>query len=166
VAKAGAPSGGSAAPDAGLDAAVTALVGPLAAARGLDVEEVSASPAGRHRRVRVLLDKDGGVSLDECTEVSRALSAVLDEADLLGDRPYTLEVSSPGVTRPLTLPRHWRRAVGRLVRVRGTDGAEITGRVLGADDVAATLDLDGAEHRVPYNTVSRATVQVELRRER
>jgi ribosome maturation factor RimP len=91
------------------------------------------------------------------------VSAALDDADLLGDASYTLEVSSPGVSRPLTQPRHWRRSAGRLVRVLGRDGEQVTGRVLAADDDGADLDVEGRCRRVSYSQVAKATVQVEFR---
>lgn len=93
------------------------LIGPVVAAAGMDLESVRASVAGRRRLLRVVVDSDHGVSLDDAAEVSRDVSAALDATDVMGDMPYTLEVSSPGVDRPLTEPRHWRRARGRLVRV-------------------------------------------------
>src|SRR3954451_21966512 len=90
---------------------------PLVTAAGYDLEDVSVTAAGRRSVVRVIVDRDGGVDLDAVAEVSRALSAGLDESDVMGEAPYVLEVSSPGVDRALTEPRHWRRAIGRRVRV-------------------------------------------------
>jgi ribosome maturation factor RimP len=84
----------------------------------------------------------------------------------MGDGPYTLEVSSPGVTRPLTLPRHWRRNVGRLVRVVLSDGGVVTGRVTAADEHEAVLDVAGRTREVHYDKVGKAKVQVEFRRHR
>src|SRR6266487_3252309 len=101
-------------------------------------------PVVRRRLVRVIVDGDGGVSLDAVAEVNQAVSAALDEADVMGSAPYVLEVSSPGVDRPLTEPRHWRRAAGRLVKVKVAGEGTITGRVLAAGDSGVTLDLDGA----------------------
>lgn len=86
-------------------------------AGGMDLESLRVTPAGRRRVLKVVVDADGGPGLDEMAEISRALSAELDASNAMGDSPYTLEVSSPGVNRPLTQPRHWQRAIGRLVRV-------------------------------------------------
>ena len=108
------------------------LIGPVVAAAGMDLESVRVSVAGRRRLLRVVVDSDHGVSLDDAAEVSRDVSAALDATDVMGDMPYTLEVSSPGVDRPLTEPRHWRRAAGRLVRVK-TGAGTVQGRVLAAD---------------------------------
>ena len=93
------------------------LAGPVVRAGGMDLESVQVTPAGRRRVLKVVVDADGGAGLDDMAEISRALSAELDASGAMGDIPYTLEISSPGVDRPLTEPRHWRRAVGRLVSV-------------------------------------------------
>ena len=92
------------------------IIRPVVAAAGMDLESVRVSAAGRRRLLRVVVDSDQGVSLDDAATVSRQLSAALDTVAVMGDFPYTLEVSSPGVDRPLIDPRHWRRAVGRLVQ--------------------------------------------------
>lgn len=141
------------------------VLAPVVAAAGYDLEDVVVTPAGKRRQVRVAVDKDGGVTLDECADLSRAVSAALDDADdLLGSAPYTLEVSSPGVSRPLTLPRHWRRSRGRLVKVTFVDGATTLGRVTAATDDDADLDVDGEQRTVSYAAVRKAVVQVELNR--
>lgn len=147
-----------------LAARVRAVAAPVAAEQGVDVEDVSVSRAGRRRRVVVLVDRDGGVTLDQCAEVSERLAAALDGSDVLGEEPYVLEVGSPGVERPLREPRHWRRNTGRLVRVVRTDSAVLTGRVLGADDDGADLDVDGSPRRLSYPDVGTARVQVEMSR--
>jgi len=139
------------------------LIGPVVAAAGMDLESVRASVAGRRRLLRVVVDSDHGVSLDDAAEVSRDVSAALDATDVMGDMPYTLEVSSPGVDRPLTEPRHWRRAARRLVRVK-TGAGTVQGRVLAADAAGVTLDIDGAEHRYGYGDLGAGAVQVEFGR--
>lgn len=140
------------------------IIDPIVTADGLDLEDLDVALVGRRRRVRVVVDTDGGVDLDRCAEVSRAISAALDERDVAGDEPYTLEVSSPGVSRPLTLPRHWRRNVGRLVRVVLSDGGSITGRITSVGETAAELEVDGQRQVVPYDRVTKAKIQVEFRR--
>lgn len=142
------------------------LRGPLAAL-GLDVEALDLSNAGRRRVLRVAVDKDGGVSLDDIAEATREVSRVLDGPEgssVLGEQPYTLEVSSPGTDRPLTHPRHWRRNRGRLVTVTRTEGGSVTGRVTGSDDERVTLDVDGTQQSLPYTEVARAKVQLEFNR--
>ena len=133
-------------------------------AEGLDVEAVELTPAGNRRVLRVAVDKDGGVTLDEVADATRVVSRALDESDVMGEQPYTLEVSSRGADRPLTLPRHWRRNRGRLVKVVTTDGQAVTGRIKDSDERGAVLDADGHTHQVTYDEVAKARVQVELNR--
>jgi ribosome maturation factor RimP len=140
------------------------IVEPLAAAHGVDLEDVEVTPAGRRRRVSVVVDADGGVDLDRCAEVSQAVSAALDESDVMGETPYTLEVSSPGVSRPLTMPRHWRRNVGRLVRLGLRDSGDLVGRIETADDTGVVLEIDGTARRLAYDAIGAARIQVEFRR--
>src|ERR1700733_12763456 len=104
------------------DRKLAGLIEPAVSAAGMDLESVRMTVAGRRRLLRVVVDSDHGVSLDDAADVSRDVSALLDASNVLGDVPYTLEVSSPGVDRPLTDPRHWRRARGRLVAVAVTRG--------------------------------------------
>jgi len=141
------------------------LLTPSVEASGHDLEDLSVSPAGRRKIVRVVVDKDGGVTLDDIAEVSRAVSDVLDqpEAEQLLAGAYTLEVTSPGVDRPLTAPRHWRRSIGRLVKATTATGT-VTGRVLEADDAQAVLDVDGTKRPLLYGEVVTAQVQVEFSR--
>ncbi|MDQ3628549.1 MAG: ribosome maturation factor RimP [Actinomycetota bacterium] len=143
---------------------VEGALAPRAGELGLDIEAVEVSAAGRHRLLRVAVDRDGGVSLDDLGEVTRSLSEALDETDLMGERSYTLEVSSPGVDRPLTRPRHWRRNHDRLVKVTTHAGESVTGRVMDSDDDQVTLDVEGQVHVVALGTVDQARVQVEFNR--
>jgi ribosome maturation factor RimP len=148
------------------DCLAEALTGPLAAA-GLDVEAVELTQAGRRRVLRVAVDQDGGVTLDDIAEATREVSKVLDGpavSAVLGSAPYTLEVTSPGTDRPLVLPRHWRRNRGRLVKVTRADGHTLLGRVRETDDTHAVLDVDGTPHEVAYDEVVRATTQLEFNR--
>ena len=138
------------------------VIGPVIAAAGMDLESVRVSAAGRRRLLRVVVDSDRGVSLDDAAAISRNLSAALDATPVMGDFPYTLEVSSPGVDRPLTDPRHWRRAVGRLVQVTAADAGPISGRVLAADADGVTLDVAGDRRRFGYAALGAGAVQVEF----
>ena len=144
------------------------LAGVLAApveSLGLDLEAVELSKAGKRSVLRVAVDKDGGVDMDDIAEATKAVSDVLDSSDLMGSGAFTLEVSSPGVDRPLTLPRHWRRNATRLVKVDLVDGSSVTGRIVSGDDDAALLDVDGEERRLDYGTVAKAKIQIEFKRE-
>ena len=149
--------------DATRDRIEAELVDPLRVL-GLDVEAVEVTPAGKRRVVRVAVDKDGGVTLDDVADATREVSRVLDESDVMGEMPYTLEVTSRGVDRPLTLPRHWRRNEDRLVKATLVDGSSLTGRVVASGDDAATLDVDGERHEVAYADVAKALVQIEFNR--
>lgn len=149
---------------------ITNVVGPVLVQFALDLDAVEIMPAGRRSVVRVVVDGDGpdgtGPSLDDIAEATKAVSRALDASDATGAGPYTLEVTSRGVSRPLTLPRHWRRNVDRLVKVTTADGEVITGRILRADDESATLDVDGSERQIGYAEVKTGLVQVELNRKR
>ncbi len=141
------------------------IIRPVVAAAGMDLESVRVSAAGRRRLLRVVVDSDQGVSLDDAAAISRQLSAALDTVAVMGDFPYTLEVSSPGVDRPLIDPRHWRRAVGRMVQVTVNDaGASgpVSGRVVAADTDEVTLDVGGTRRRLGYPALGAGAVQVEF----
>jgi ribosome maturation factor RimP len=148
------------------------LLVPVVEATGLDLEDVEVTRQGRTNQVRVLVDKDGGVSLDEVAEVSQAVSATLDlpTADaVLGATPYVLEVSSPGIDRPLVHPRQWRRAIGRLVRTQLTGAGEVTGRVISADGDGVRLAVVAAkrpatEQTFTFDQLGPGRVQVEFNR--
>ena len=151
---------------------------PVVRAAGMDLESVRVSPAGRRRLLKLVVDADGGVGMDAIAEVSREVSARLDASDVMGEVPYTLEVSSPGVDRPLTEPRHWRRAQGRLVSAplavagghdqgrKGTPRRPPTmrGRILVAGDTSVTLDIDGDQVELDYAELGPGQGQVEFGR--
>jgi len=146
------------------DKRLAELIEPVVAAAGMDLESVRMSVAGKRRLLRIVVDGDRGVSLDDAADVSREISAMLDEVNALGEVPYTLEVSSPGVDRPLTEPRHWRRAVGRLVKVKVTGEGAVEGRVLAADADGVTLDLAGGQRQLGYAELGAGSVQIEFGR--
>jgi ribosome maturation factor RimP len=131
---------------------------------GLDLEGVELTPAGKKRVLRVAVDKDGGVTLDDIAEATRAVSDELDDDDLMGEQAYTLEVTSRGVDRPLTEPRHWRRNHDRLVRVNLRDGDQLTGRIGSSDESGVSLDVSGRQQRLEYAEVAKALVQIEFNR--
>jgi ribosome maturation factor RimP len=170
---------GAARPAGRVDAQLlAALLEPAVTGLGMDLEGVRVTSAGRRRLLRVVVDADGGVSLDDIEQVSREVSAVLDQAAAMGEAPYTLEVSSPGVDRPLTEPRHWRRAVGRLVTVplaphgQSSPGepdaaagpASVHGRVSQADAGGVTLDVQGDSRRFSYGDLGPGRIQIEFAR--
>jgi ribosome maturation factor RimP len=149
------------------DKELAGLIQPVVVAAGMDLESVRMTIAGKRRKLSIIVDSDHGVSLDDTADVSREISAVLDASNALGESPYTLEVSSPGVDRPLTEPRHWRRARGRLVRVKVAGEGSMEGRVLAADADGVTLAIvangrAGGERRFPYADLGAGSVQVEF----
>jgi ribosome maturation factor RimP len=170
------PGNRGSAPGSSDKARVAGLIEPVLTALDMDLEALTIRMVGRRRVLRIVVDADGGVSLDDIAEVSREVSARLDANDAMGDAPYTLEVSSPGVDRPLTEPRHWRRAIGRLVVVplndqdhysqRGSPAGPVErmARVIGADHQGVTLELDGAQRTVSYGQLGPGRVQVEFGR--
>jgi ribosome maturation factor RimP len=158
------PGGSRAAVGPVNDKRLAELIEPVVTAAGLDLESVRMSVAGKRRLLRIVVDGDHGVSLDDAADVSRDISAMLDEGNALGEVPYTLEVSSPGVDRPLTEPRHWRRAVGRLVKVKVTGEGTVEGRILAADADGVTLDLAKAERRFGPGELGPGAIQIEFGR--
>lgn len=147
---------------------IVGLVEPVVSSAGYDLEEVTVNQAGRRTVVRVVVDVDGGITLDDVAAVSRAVSAALDDTDAAGDvafgtGPYTLEVTSPGVDRPLTQPRHWRRNVGRLVTVRVGDRT-LTARIATADHQGVHLADDKGVQTATYAELGPGRVQVEFDR--
>ncbi|KQW53477.1 ribosome maturation factor RimP [Nocardioides sp. Root1257] len=145
-------------------AQIEAELGDPLRALDLDIEAVDITPAGKRRILRIAVDKDGGVTLDEVADATREVNRVLDESDVMGEQPYTLEVTSRGVDRPLTLERHWRRNADRLVKVTFTDGESVTGRILEASAESAAIDVSGQRRDVAYADVKKALVQVEFNR--
>ena len=145
---------------------VIKVAAPVVHALGMDLESVKMTSAGRRRLLRIVVDSDRGVSLDDAALASRELSAKLDASDVMGDMPYTLEVSSPGVDRPLTQPRHWQRAVGRLVRVplASSPSSPVQGRVVEADATDVVLDVGGTRRRFGYAALGAGVVQIEFGR--
>jgi ribosome maturation factor RimP len=147
---------------------VWAVVEPVVQDQGYDLEALSVMAAGRRRLVKIVIDSDLGVDLDDVARISSEVSRALDDADAMGETPYVLEVTSPGVDRPLTLERHWRRAASRLVKVTLTDGESVTGRVASTNQTSATLvnDDDATSFDVAFADVEKAVVQIEFNRSR
>lgn len=139
---------------------------PLITRLGFDLEDVRVARVGRRTLVKVVVDAASGVELDDIADVSRAVDAELDADDPFSG-PFVLEVSSPGVDRPLTEPRHWRRNVGRLVEV-SRDGVPLTVRIVSADDGGVTFAVvgapTGATTHVAYDRLGPGRVQVEFNR--
>ncbi len=148
--------------------ALASLVEPILATAGLELDRMEIVRAGKRSVLRFYLDGDGpqgqGPSLDEIAEATRAISVALDDSPAVGNAPYTLEVSSRGVSRPLTEAKHFRRNTGRLVTLTVADGS-LSGRILGADDEAVELDVDGTVRSVALADITHAVVTAELRKD-
>ena len=146
---------------------VAALLDPVVTGAGFFLEGVTITPAGKRSVVRVVVDlpddAGGSLDLDQVAEASRAVSDALDSSDVLGAQAYVLEVSSPGVDRPLTERRHWSRARGRLVTTTA-DGEPLAGRVTSVDDAGVVLAGEAGERAVAWARLGRGAVQVEFRR--
>jgi ribosome maturation factor RimP len=145
--------------------ALRSLAEPIVAGLDCDLEDVVIRQAGKRRLVRIVVDHpSGALTLDLVASISREIARELEESSVLGNSAFVLEVTSPGVDRPLSIPRHWTRAVGRLVQVTPKSGDVLEGRVLRAGESEAVLDVDGTETTVAYAGVARAVVQVEFTR--
>ncbi|MEJ7636178.1 ribosome maturation factor RimP [Aeromicrobium sp.] len=147
-----------------MDDRLANLVSECVSDLALDVEAIELTPAGNKRVLRIALDRDGGVGIDHITAATRALSEALDSSEAMGSQPYTLEVTSRGVDRPLTAPRHWRRNAGRLVRLRLTDDSSIDGRIGDSDDQGVHIEGRSGSQRLTYDQINTALVQTELNR--
>ncbi|NUQ97538.1 MAG: ribosome maturation factor RimP [Streptomyces sp.] len=146
------------------------LLEPLVSSQGLDLEEIAVDSVGRKRVLRVVVDSDTGADLDQIADVSRALSAKLDETDAMGEGEYTLEVGTPGAERLLKEHRHYVRAVDRLVKFQLAEGGELVARILKVDDEGLDVEVPGVKgrratsRRLAFDEVDKARVQVEFNR--
>ncbi|KAF5994453.1 MULTISPECIES: ribosome maturation factor RimP [Streptomyces] len=146
------------------------LLEPLVSSQGLDLEEVEVDSVGRKRVLRVVVDSDEGADLDAIADVSRALSAKLDETDAMGEGEYTLEVGTPGAERELKEHRHYVRAMDRLVKFQLGDGGELVARILDVDEEGVDVEVPGVKGRKPtarrlvFQDIAKARVQVEFNR--
>jgi ribosome maturation factor RimP len=147
---------------------VSELVTPAVSDLGYYLEDVHVATPGNHRIVTCIVDGDSSLNLDQVTSVSRVISELLDEAAFMGETPFTLEVTSPGVDRPLTQPRHFAKNVDRLLRIIKIDGSEITGRILSNTDNDVTLTVavkkETTEQTISLAEIKRAVVEIEFNR--
>jgi ribosome maturation factor RimP len=140
---------------------LTELLDPVIKGAGFVLEEVKVTPAGKRRIVAVILDgEERNPSLDEVTVVSRKVSDILDTYSQLGDLPFTLEVTTPGVDRPLTMPRHWAKNVGRLVKITPLDGDSFVSRIASVNADSVTLE----SREIAFTDIKRAQIEIEFNR--
>jgi ribosome maturation factor RimP len=148
-----------------LNAKLAELLSPAISRAGFVLEEVTVTPAGKRRIVSVVVDReDSNPSLDEVTLVSKEVSALLDDYSELGSMPFTLEVTTPGVDRPLTQPRHWRKNIGRLVKITPMEGEKYLGRIKSVSSDGAILDFQDEESAVNFADIRRAVIEIEFNR--
>ena len=131
---------------------------------GFFLEEVHIATPGKHRIVTCIVDGESAHNLDQVTSVSRDISALLDEAPFMGETPFTLEVTSPGVDRPLTKPRHFKKNKDRLLRIVKTDGSVVTGRIKESSDSTVTLTEKDTNFDVALSDIKKALVEIEFNR--
>jgi len=147
---------------------ISELVTPAVSDLGFYLEDVHVATPGSHRIVTCIVDGDASLNLDQVTSVSRVISELLDEAPFMGETPFTLEVTSPGVDRPLTQPRHFAKNVDRLLKIIKLDGSEVTGRILSNTDHDVTLTVlikkESTEQTVLLSDIKRAVVEIEFNR--
>jgi len=138
---------------------ISAAVTPALSALGFYLEDVTITSAGRRSMLTIIVDGDTHLSLDQVTSATKAIGEIVESLQSLGDTPYTLEVTSPGLDRPLTKPRHWRKNIDRLVKVVLLDGKEIKGRIKAASEDSATVD----QSEINFAEIKRASLEVEFK---
>lgn len=139
------------------------IIADAVSGAGFELDGLEVRQAGRLKVVKAVVDADDGVDADQVAEASRAVSAALDEHEHLIAGSYKLEVSSPGLSRPLTRQRHWRRARFRLVRVTPKDGDEYVGRVGHAGEKAVRVLVAGRVRDVSYAGITKAVIEIEFK---
>ncbi len=148
-----------------LAANLTELLNPVVSRAGFVLEEVTVTPVGKRRLVSVVIDRENSnPSLDEVTVVSKEISVILDAYSQMGEMPFTLEVTTPGVDRPLTLPRHWKKNIGRLVKITPKQGDKFIGRISEFSENQVKLELEKELLTFDLGDVSRAQIEVEFNR--
>jgi len=147
---------------------ITELISPALQQAGYFLEDVNLVTPGQHRIVTVIVDGESALNLDQVTVASKLVSELMDEASFMGETPFTLEVTSPGTDRPLTLPRHFAKNVTRLLKVTKTDGIVVTGRITSNTETDVTLAVaekkESKEVVVALADIKRAIVEIEFNR--
>ena len=138
---------------------ISAVITPALEALGFYLEDVTITSAGRRSMLTVIVDGDTHLSLDQVTSATKAIGEIVESIQSLGETPFTLEVTSPGVDRPLTKVRHWQKNINRLVKVVLQDGSEVKGRIKDVNEVSSTVD----EKNINYSDIKRATLEVEFK---
>ena len=140
---------------------VLAVITPAIESLGFYIEDITITSAGKRSMLTVIVDGDTHLSLDQVTVATKAISEIVENLPTLGNNPFTLEVTSPGLDRPLTKPRHWRKNQDRLIKIVLTDGKEISGRIKDSTESSVTVD----EKVINFADIKRATLEVEFKKE-
>ncbi len=147
---------------------ISELITPALQQAGYFLEDVNVVSPGNHRIVTVIVDGESALNLDQVTVASKLVSELVDEASFMGETPFTLEVTSPGIDRPLTLPRHFAKNVTRLLKVTKSDGSVVTGRITSNTELDVTLTVtekkESKEVVVALSDIKRAVVEIEFNR--
>ena len=138
---------------------ISAAITPALSDLGFYLEDITITSAGRRSMLTVIVDGDTHLSLDQVTVATKAISEIVENIQSLGQAPFTLEVTSPGLDRPLTKPRHWRKNIDRLVKIVLLDGKEIKGRVKDVSEISTTVD----DQVVKFSEIKRATLEIEFK---
>ena len=138
---------------------ISAVITPAINALGFYIEDITITSAGRRSLITVIVDGDTHLSLDQVTVATKAISEIMETISAVGDNSFTLEVTSPGLDRPLTKARHWQKNINRLVKVVLLDGSEIKGRIKNINEVSTTVD----EKNINYSDIKRATLEIEFK---
>ena len=138
---------------------ISAVINPALATLGFYLEDITITTAGKRSMLTVIVDGDTHLSLDQVTAATKAIGELVENIQSLGDSPFTLEVTSPGIDRPLTKPRHWRKNIDRLVKIVLQDGKEVKGRIKDASELSATVD----QQVILFTDIKRATLEIEFK---
>ena len=148
-----------------LASSLTELLNPAVTRAGFVLEEITVTPVGKRRLISVVVDcENRNPSLDEVTVVSKEVSAILDNYSQLGEMPFTLEVTTPGIDRPLTELRHWKKNVGRLVKITPDNGEKYVARIKDVLPREVVLEIKGTDSTVGFSEITRAQIEVEFNR--
>jgi len=140
---------------------VLAVITPAIESLGFYIEDITITSAGKRSMLTVIVDGDTHLSLDQVTVATKAISEIVENLPTLGNNPFTLEVTSPGLDRPLTKPRHWHKNKDRLIKIVLTDGKEIMGRIKDSTEASVTVD----DQTIIFADIKRATLEVEFKKE-
>ncbi|CAB5239224.1 unannotated protein [freshwater metagenome] len=147
-----------------LSDALFELIGQSVTRAGYYLEEVQVASPGNHKIITCIVDADVPLNMDQVTSISREISNLLDTSPFIGETPFTLEVTSPGVDRPLTKPRHWKKNHDRLIKISKLDGSQVTGRIVSNTEEAVTLAEQDKTLDVLFADIKRAVVEIEFNR--